>query len=69
MLVKVDGIWYEVIECNRSKNLVLYWDDIEQREEVEVLEGLYLSDEKLEVMRDETIRATRFIRKRTKKSN
>ncbi|MDK7186875.1 hypothetical protein [Facklamia hominis] len=53
MLVKVDGIWYEVIECNRAKNLVLYWDDIEQREEVEVLEGLYLSDEKLEVMRDE----------------
>lgn len=53
MLVKVDGIWYEVIECNRAKNLVLYWDDIEQREEVEVLEGLYLSDEKLEVMRYE----------------
>lgn len=53
MLVKVDGIWYEVIECNRAKNLVLYWDDIEQREEVEVLEGLYLSDETLEVMRDE----------------
>ena len=53
MLVKVDGVWYEVIECNRSKNLVLYWDDIEQREEVEILEGLYLSDETLEVMRDE----------------
>lgn len=58
MLVKVEGIWYEVIECNRSKNLVLYWDDIEQREEVEVLEGLYLSDEKLEVMRDEERRIT-----------
>lgn len=58
MLVKVDGIWYEVIECNRAKNLVLYWDDIEQREEVEVLEGLYLSDEKLEVMRDEERRIT-----------
>lgn len=58
MLVKVNGIWYEVIECNRSKNLVLYWDDIEQREEVEVLEGLYLSDEKLEVMRDEERRIT-----------
>lgn len=53
MLVKVNGIWYEVIECNRLKNLVLYWDDIEQREEVEILEGLYLSDEKLEAMRDE----------------
>ncbi|EPH12556.1 hypothetical protein HMPREF9260_00671 [Facklamia hominis ACS-120-V-Sch10] len=66
MLVKVDGVWYEVIECNRSKNLVLYWDDIEQREEVEILEGLYLSDEKLEVMRNEERRDQRYQRKSTR---
>ena len=53
MLVKVDGIWYEVIELNRLTNAVCYFDDLENREEITYLAGRYLSDEKLEVMRDE----------------
>lgn len=53
MLVKVDGIWYEVIEHDRAKNMALYFDDLENREEITYLAGRYLSDEKLEVMRDE----------------
>lgn len=53
MLIKVEGIWYEVIELNRLTNAVRYFDDLENREEITYLAGRYLSDEKLEVMRDE----------------
>lgn len=53
MLVKVDGIWYEVIELNRLTNAVRYFDDLENIEEITYLAGRYLSDETLEVMRDE----------------
>lgn len=44
MLVKVDGLWYEVIERNYAKGYLIYFDHLENREEIISINGLYLQD-------------------------